>query len=332
MSDPAAVRVLRRSSGRLRLQLTDATGEPDGLEVALGALKGVREARVSPRTQNLLLTFDPAQIDEGAILAAVTTAAVGAGAPAALPPGRRARARPRSSPRRSDRPRDGTPPAPSPKGAVERSRIQARGATRPRPVRVSRPAARVQLSSSPPSAPPGWLSAEGSLALDASPRSCVEALIDFEDHPRWQAYVYAVTVLERDRRGRGVLVRTRGRVGDRDVDHVMRYRYPSPNRVCFEQVRGELEGLRGEWRFRGLGAGRSRATYLLQADPGWRLRLLLRGPLVEKGRRLLLEHTLGELRQRVEAPASSHRGSGGVPDLSSFLGRSSMNRRADSTG
>jgi len=81
VSDPAAVRVLRRSSGRLRLQLTDATGEPDGLEVALGALKGVREARVSPRTQNLLLTFDPAQIDEGAILAAVTTAAVGAGGP-----------------------------------------------------------------------------------------------------------------------------------------------------------------------------------------------------------------------------------------------------------
>lgn len=110
-----------------------------------------------------------------------------------------------------------------------------------------------------------------------------------------------VTVLERDKHSRGIRVATRGRIGDRDIQFIARYRFPSPNRVVFAQVEGELDAVRGSWAFRSVGGSRTRATYLLEVKPGWRLSLMRRGALYEQIRAAVLDHIMSELRERVES-------------------------------
>lgn len=63
--------------------------------------------------------------------------------------------------------------------------------------------------------------------------------------------------------------------------------------------------MRGGWTFRSVGNGRTRATYLLEVNPGWRLSLILRGAQYEQIRDAILDHMMSELRERVEGRAGS---------------------------
>jgi hypothetical protein len=164
----------------------------------------------------------------------------------------------------------------------------------------------------------GWLQAERSVVVNASPATCLEVVCAFERYPEWQGFVTAVEVHERDRRGRAVVVETRGEIGSRQVSNVMRYRYPTPNQVGFVQERGDLAGVEGGWRFAAAPAARARAHYQVMVKPGLTLAMVLRGGLYEQVRDLLLDHTLGELAARVE----------GSPDpISAGGGRSHSCRR-----
>jgi ribosome-associated toxin RatA of RatAB toxin-antitoxin module len=147
----------------------------------------------------------------------------------------------------------------------------------------------------------GWRRAERRETIHVRPPACIAALTDFDLYPQWQTYLTAATVLERDQRGRGVRVATRAQVGEREIRFTTRYRYPSPNQIVFEQDDGELEALHGSWAFRSLAGGRTRATYVVEVKPGWRLDLLLRGPLYEQIREAVLDHVMSELRERVES-------------------------------
>ncbi len=164
-----------------------------------------------------------------------------------------------------------------------------------RPRRIRRGPAAAQA---PPE--PGWLRAERTETLPARPAACVAALIDFERYPEWQTYVKVMTVLERDHRGRGIRVATEAQVGARELRFTTRYRFPSPNRVMFEQDDGELEAVRGSWAFQSLADGRSRATQVLEVKPGWRLALVLRNALYDQLQETVLSHFMSELRARLE--------------------------------
>ncbi len=239
MAEPEIVRVVRRSPGRLRLHApTLIAGESAGIE-QIAAAHGVLDVRLSPRTQNVLIEFDPDLIEEPELLAL-------------------AAARPRAQSRR--RPRGDA------KAPVET----------------------------------GWLRGERSETLHARPAECVAVLLEFERYPEWQTYVTSVSVYERDDRGRGILVRARARAGEREIDFTTRYRYPSSNRVVFEQDDPELGAVRGSWAFRSAAGRRTRATCVLEVKPGRRLTLLLRGSLFERIREAGLDHVMDELRGRVE--------------------------------
>lgn len=173
--------------------------------------------------------------------------------------------------------------------------IETRPASRRRSERARR------ASAEPPAhAQAGWRRAKRAETFQAKAADCVTAVLDFERYPEWQTYLTAVTVLERDDRGRGIRVATQAQVGEREIEFITSYRFPSPNRVLFEQEDGELEAVRGSWAFRSLGRGRTRATCVLEVKPGWRLNLMLRGPLYEQIRDAVLDHLMGEMRARVE--------------------------------
>lgn len=166
-------------------------------------------------------------------------------------------------------------------------------------------AGRVRRSPPPTDQAPesGWLRARCSETIDARAAECVAALLEFERYPEWQAHITSVTVLERDKRGRGSRVTTRGRIGECDTQFTASYQYPSANRVVVKQVDGQLDAVRGSWTFRSVGGGCTRATYLLEVKPGWRLGTMLRGGLYEQIRDAALDHIMSELRERVERRA-----------------------------
>lgn len=147
----------------------------------------------------------------------------------------------------------------------------------------------------------GWRRAGRTETVHARPAACVAALIDFERYPEWQTYVTAVTIVKRDERGRGICVATQARVGEREIRFTTIYRFPRPNRIVFEQHDGELDAVRGSWTFRSVGGGRTRATFVVEVKPGWRLNVLLRGPMYEQIRDAALDHFMSELRERVES-------------------------------
>jgi ribosome-associated toxin RatA of RatAB toxin-antitoxin module len=169
----------------------------------------------------------------------------------------------------------------------------------PTPRRRAQRPRRTTVDTSAPA--PGWRRAERRETIHARAPACVAALTNFERYPEWQTYLTAATVLERDGHGRGIRVATRAQLGEREIQFTTSYRYPTPNRIVFDQDDGELEAVHGSWAFRSLGGGRTRATYVVEVKPRWRLNLLLRSPIYEQIREAVLDHVMSELRERVES-------------------------------
>jgi ribosome-associated toxin RatA of RatAB toxin-antitoxin module len=173
----------------------------------------------------------------------------------------------------------------------------APGSDRPRP---AQPPRRPSVETATPTGD-DWLRAERAETIHARPAACVAALTEFERYPEWQTYLTAVTVLQRDKRGRGVRVSTRAQLAEREMQFTTSYRFPTPNRIVFEQTDGELGPVRGSWAFRSSGGGRTRATIVIEVKPAWRLKLILHGPLYRQIREAVLDHLMNELRGRVES-------------------------------
>ena len=66
------------------------------------------------------------------------------------------------------------------------------------------------------------------------------------------------------------------------------------------QERGDLKAMAGSWQLEDLGAGRTRASYALEADPGALLSRFIKGALEEKMRAVLIEGRPAELKALAE--------------------------------
>lgn len=257
---PSELRVLRRSTGRLRIAVLSGGPDAGALEGAVRAAPGVRGASFRSQTGNLLVTFDAEATDEERVLAAVAGAL---------------------TPRTPALPDDGVSPG----------RRESAGADV-----VIRD---LDIGD-------GWIAAEGTCVVRAAPGRCVTTILDFAAYPDWQEYVTDVEVLDRDPRGRGSKVRTEARVGKQAIVHVMGYSYPSPTRIAWEQLEGQLDALRGEWRFRPAGRTATHATCRLEIRLGLGLRLMLNGPFYRDVRDMFFGQALAELRARAESPEEVH--------------------------
>ncbi len=144
------------------------------------------------------------------------------------------------------------------------------------------------------------ITGEHTVEIDAPIERCFAIAADLERAPEWQSSLRSVTVLERDAEGRPTLVDAVSDAKVKTVDARLRFRYTAPTRIDCEQERGELKALRGRWTFEDLGGGRTRASYALEADPGFGLSLLLRGPAVDRVRAVLVDEPTLELKERAE--------------------------------
>lgn len=123
---------------------------------------------------------------------------------------------------------------------------------------------------------------------------------DVEAAPQWQGGLKSMTALERDRETRPVLCESASDAKVRTIKSTVRFAYAGPTRLSWSQERGELKSVEGSWSLEDLGEGRTRATYSLEVDLGRMLGMVIRGPLVDALRDMLVKARAGELKRYLE--------------------------------
>ena len=138
--------------------------------------------------------------------------------------------------------------------------------------------------------------AERQIVIDASPKRCFEALVDYETFPEWQRAVRACEVLTRDRDGRGKEVVFEVDAKVRAVSYTLDYSYEEPHLISWRYVEGDVRDVDGEFVFEDLGDGKTLATYALRLDPG----LPLPGRLINLLSEQVMQGSMEDLKHRVE--------------------------------
>jgi len=137
--------------------------------------------------------------------------------------------------------------------------------------------------------------------IDA-PLGQVWALVeDVERAPEWQGGLKGMHALERDDKGHAVVCETDSDARVRTIKSTVRFTYNGPTSLSWRQERGELKSVDGRWELEDLGGDRTRVTYSLEVDLGRMLSLVIRGPLVDLLRGMLVGARAGELKRAVES-------------------------------
>jgi ribosome-associated toxin RatA of RatAB toxin-antitoxin module len=144
------------------------------------------------------------------------------------------------------------------------------------------------------------LNGSSTAEIDA-PLEEVWALVeDVARAPEWQGGLKAMHVLERDEEDRAKLCETESDAKVRTVKSIVRFDYEAPTGLRWSQVKGELKSVDGRWDLEELDAGRTRATYWLEVDLGRMLSMVIRGPVVDLLRGMLVNARAGELKRAIE--------------------------------
>ncbi len=146
------------------------------------------------------------------------------------------------------------------------------------------------------------LGGTASMEIEAPIEACWAAVEDLGAAPEWQAGLNAMDVRERDAEGRVLLAESTSDAKVRQIKSLVRFTHEAPHRLSWRQEKGDLRSLEGAWELEALGPGRTRATYRLDGDPGRVLGMLIRGPVEDRLREILVGGRPAELKRRVEAP------------------------------
>jgi hypothetical protein len=146
----------------------------------------------------------------------------------------------------------------------------------------------------------GTLEASWTVDIDAPRDRVYEIAAGIEGAPDWQGTLEDVEVLERDDQKRPLVVETVSDATVKKVRSRLRFSYDPPGGLSWEQEKGEMKWLTGEWVLEELDAGKTRATYALRADPGRMLGLLLRGPVEGKVKEILTKSAAEGLKEEAE--------------------------------
>ena len=145
------------------------------------------------------------------------------------------------------------------------------------------------------------ISGSSTAEIDA-PLGQVWALVeDVASAPEWQGGLKSVHPLERDDQGRPTRVEAETDAKVRSVKSTVRFTYDGPTRLSWTQEKGELKSVDGRWELEDLDGERTRATYSLEVELGRMLGMVIRGPLIDLLRDMLVGARAGELKRRIES-------------------------------
>lgn len=139
------------------------------------------------------------------------------------------------------------------------------------------------------------ITGEREIDVDAPVERVLEVLLDVAGYPRWQSDVKRADVLDRDDQGRPLVAEVVQDAKVRQVRVRVRYEHDEHG-FSWRSEEGDVKRLEGAYLLDGAGP-RTRVRYRLSVDPGGRLGLLLRGPIVDRVRDHVMDGTLVALRQ-----------------------------------
>ena len=145
----------------------------------------------------------------------------------------------------------------------------------------------------------GTMGGEASIVVQAPIDEVYALLADVESAPEWQSGLKEMLVLDRDAQGRPQQCETLSDAKVRTIKTVLRFRYEPGVAVRWEQVKGDLKSLAGAWELKDLGDASTHVTYRLDVDPGRVLGLLVRGPVEDRMREIMVDARPGELAARL---------------------------------
>ncbi len=151
----------------------------------------------------------------------------------------------------------------------------------------------------------GRISGEAAADIEAAIADVFAVAADAEGAPRWQPEIEVAECLERDADGNQLRVRLETPTPVKRLTSVLAYTYRAPTLISWTQEEGDLKSLTGSWELEELAAGRTRATYRLEVDPGRILGMALRGPVVDLLRGRMVETMPGKLKAFVEGTSGS---------------------------
>jgi uncharacterized membrane protein len=147
----------------------------------------------------------------------------------------------------------------------------------------------------------GTRRAERQIVIEAPPRQCFDALLDYESFPEWQRAVKDTEVVTRDSEGRGKQVAFEIDAKVRSIRYTLDYSYEEPHLVSWRYVDGDVRDVDGELVLEDQGDGTTLATYALRLDPG----VWLPGRLATMLSEQVMQGAMEDLKRRVEgAPAA----------------------------
>jgi carbon monoxide dehydrogenase subunit G len=144
------------------------------------------------------------------------------------------------------------------------------------------------------------LTGSSTAEIDAPLAQVWDLVADVEQAPDWQGGLKRLTATERDAEGRATLCESESDAKVRTIKSTVRFSYDAPTRLTWTQEKGELKSVDGSWTLEDLGKNRTRATYDLEVDLGRMLSLVIRGPLVDLLRGMLVNARAGELKKAIE--------------------------------
>jgi len=144
------------------------------------------------------------------------------------------------------------------------------------------------------------LSSSASTDIDAPIDAVWSIVQDVEQWPAWQATLGSLDILERNAEEQATLCAVEFDAKVTKIKMKLRCSYAAPRRLAFERESGDLSALSGSWQLEDLGAGRTRATYQLDVNPGGVLSFFLNEERIAKLREMLVDTRPGELKARAE--------------------------------
>jgi carbon monoxide dehydrogenase subunit G len=146
----------------------------------------------------------------------------------------------------------------------------------------------------------GHLGGESSAEIEAPIEEVWQVIEDVASAPEWQHGLEKMEPLDHDQEGRIVVADSTSDAKVRHVTTRVRFTYDPPRRLSWTQEKGDLKSLDGAWELEDLG-GRTRATYRMDVDPGRVLGMLIRGPVEDRLRDMLVGGRPAELKAQLEA-------------------------------
>jgi len=148
------------------------------------------------------------------------------------------------------------------------------------------------------------LSSSASADIDVPIDAVWSIVQDVAQWPAWQATLGSLDILERNAEGQATLCAVEFDAKVTKIKMKLGCTYAAPTRMAFERVSGDLSALSGSWQLEDIAAGRTRATYQLDVNPGGVLNFFLNEERVAKLRETLVDTRPGELKARAEAASA----------------------------